>query len=66
MPIRGAIYYGSGHFVSRIISPAGEVWYHDGIETKRQCVREGYLVDYTENNLRCKGVKVCVGIIYAL
>ena len=66
LPIRGAIYYGSGHFVSRIISPTGEVWYHDGIETKQQCVCEGYLVDYTENNLRRKGVKVCVGVIYAL
>ena len=60
LPIRGAIYYGNGHFVSRIISPAGKVWYHDGVETKRQCVHEGYLVDYTENNLRHKGV------IYAL
>jgi len=66
LPIRGVIYYGSGHFVSRIISPTGEVWYHDGIETKRQCIREGYLVDYTENNLRFKGTKICVGVIYAL
>ena len=66
LPIRGAIYYGGGHFVSCIISPTGEVWYHDGIETKWQCVHEGYLVDYTENNLRHKGVKVCVGVIYAL
>ena len=35
LPIRGAIYYGSGHFVSHIVSPAGKVWYHDRIETKR-------------------------------
>jgi len=50
LPIRGAIYYGSGHFVSHIISPTGQVWYNDRIETKQQCVHEGYLVDYTENN----------------
>jgi len=66
LPIRGAIYYGNGHFVFCILSPAGKIWYHDGIETKRQCVHEGYLVDYTEDNLRCKGVKKCVGIIYVL
>jgi hypothetical protein len=34
LPIRGAIYYTGNHFVSRIISPTEEVWYHDGIETK--------------------------------
>ena len=38
LPIRGAIYYTGNHFVSRIISPTGEVWYHDGIETKHQCI----------------------------
>ena len=66
LPIRGAIYYGNGHFVSRIISPTGKVWYHDGIETKQQCIHEGNLVDYTEDNFRFKGVKICVGVIYAL
>ena len=66
LPIRGAIYYSGGHFVSHIISPTGEVWYHDGIETKRQCVHKGYLVDYTENSLRHQGVKTYVGVIYAL
>ena len=66
LPIRGAIYFGNGHFVSRIVSPAGKIWYHDGIETKRQCVQEGYLIDYTEDNLKFKDTKVCVGVIYAL
>ena len=66
MRIRGAIYNGNGHFVSRIVSPAGKFWYHDGIETRQQCAHEGYLVDYTEDDLRYKGVKICVGVIYAL
>ncbi len=66
LPIRGAIYYTGSHFVSRIISPTGEVWYHDGIETRRQCVREGHLVDFTEASLRCQGSKVCVGVVYSL
>ena len=34
LPIHGAIYYTGNHFVSKIISPTGEVWYHDGIEMK--------------------------------
>ena len=66
IPIRGAIYYSSGHFVCRIISPTGEIWYHDGIETRQQCVREGYLADYTEDSLRYQGTKICIGVIYAL
>ena len=53
-------------FVVRIISPDGEVWYHDGIETKRQCVREGYLADFTEASLNFQGSKTCVGVVYAL
>ena len=66
LSIQGAIYYSGGHFVCCIISPTGEVWYHDGIETKRQCVCEGYLVDYTEDSLRHQGSKICIGVIYAL
>jgi Helitron helicase-like domain at N-terminus/PIF1-like helicase len=66
LPVRGVIYYTGNHFVSRIISPTGEVWYHDGIETKRQCVREGHLTDFTESSLRFHGNKKCVGVVYAV
>ena len=66
LPIRGLIYYYGVHFVVRIISPDGKVWYHDGIETKRQCVREGYLADFTEASLNFQGSKTCVGVVYAL
>jgi len=66
LPIRGAIYYTGNHFVSRIISPTGDVWYHDGIETKRQCIREGHLIDFSENSLRYHGSKRCVGVIYSV
>ena len=64
--IRGAIYYTGNHFVSRIISPTGEVWYHDGIETKRQCIREGHLIDFSENSLKFHGSKRCVGVVYSV
>ena len=66
LPIRGAIYYTGNHFVSRIISPTGEVWYHDGIETKRQCIREGHLIDFSENSLKYHGSKRCVGVTYSV
>ena len=66
LPICGLIYYYGAHFVVRIISPDGEVWYHDGIETKRHCVHEGYLADFTEANLSFQGSKTCVGVVYAL
>jgi len=66
LPIRGAIYYTGNHFVSRIISPTGEVWYHDGIETKRQCIREGHLIDFSESSLKHHGSKRCVGVVYSV
>ena len=65
LPIHGAIYYSGNHFVSRIISPTGEVWYHDGIETKRQCIREGHLVDFSECSLKNHGSKRCIGVVYS-
>ena len=66
LPIRGAIYFTGNHFVSRIISPTGEVWYHDGIETKRQCIREGHLIDFSEHSLKYQGSKRCVGVLYSV
>jgi hypothetical protein len=66
LPICGVIYYTGNHFVSRIISPTGDVWYHDGIETKRQCIREGHLMDFSKNSLKLHGSKRCVGVVYSV
>ena len=54
LPICGAIYYTDNHFVSRIISPTGEVWHYDGIETKYQCIHEGHLlvIDFSESSIK--------------
>ena len=65
LPIHGVIYYTGNHFVSRIISPTGEVWYHDGIETKHWCVREVHLIDFRENSLKLHGSK-SVGVVYSV
>ena len=66
LPIRSAIYYTGNHFVSRIILPTGDVWYHDGIETKRQCICEGHLIDFSEISLKHHGSKRCVGVVYSV
>ena len=58
--------YTSNHFVSRIISPIGEVWYHDRIETKRQYIREGHLIDFSEHSLKHQGSKKYVGVVYSV
>ena len=43
--LRGVMYHMDNHFTSRIISESGLVWYHDGILTGRQTVREGKICD---------------------
>ena len=40
----GVIYFGNGHFVSRIIDKSGDIWYHDGAST-------GENVKYEKNAL---------------
>lgn len=55
LPLRGIIYSGGFHFTSHIITPGKEVWYHDGMLTKRTCNKKGHLSDFTEDAL-----KVCI------
>ena len=43
--LRGVMYHMDNHFTSRIISESGLMWYHDGILTGRQTVREGRICD---------------------
>ena len=52
LPLRGIIYSGGFHFTSRIITPGKEVWYHDGMVTRRNCIKKGHLTDFTENSLK--------------
>jgi Helitron helicase-like domain at N-terminus/PIF1-like helicase len=43
--LRGIIYFGGGHFVSRVITAEGRVWYHDGIATGSSMVDDGPIAD---------------------
>ena len=39
LPLRGIIYSGGFHFTSCIITPGKEVWYHDGMVTRRNYIK---------------------------
>ena len=52
LPLRGIIYSGGFHFTSHVITPGKEVWYHDGMLTKRTCIKKGNLGDFTEDALK--------------
>ncbi|KAJ6528833.1 hypothetical protein B0H19DRAFT_896806, partial [Mycena capillaripes] len=38
--LRGIIYGGEGHFTCRYVEKGGEMWFHDGITTGRDCLPE--------------------------
>ncbi|KAJ7927081.1 hypothetical protein B0H13DRAFT_1599006 [Mycena leptocephala] len=69
--LRGVIYEGEEHFTCRIIKPNGDAWYHDGIDTGRECVFEGSVHTSTREPsflntcVRGETVKSVTGVIYA-
>ena len=40
--LRGLLYFGNFHFTSRVISPEGDVWYHDGMNMGSECRSQGH------------------------
>ena len=54
--LRGIVYHGGYHFTSRIVSSKQQIWYHDGINTGKICLRDGMLGSQSEDRLRvCRG-----------
>jgi hypothetical protein len=53
LQLRGVVYLGGEHFTSQIITPGGDVWYHDGIVTGRNCAYAG--------NVRSTDMRMCRG-----
>lgn len=41
--LRGLIYLGEFHFISRIVDLSGQVWFHNGMTTRSSCQRETVL-----------------------
>ncbi|EDQ98413.1 uncharacterized protein LACBIDRAFT_302388 [Laccaria bicolor S238N-H82] len=52
LPLRGIIYSGGFHFTAYVITPGKEVWYHDGMTTRRNCIKKGHLNEFTEDALK--------------
>lgn len=65
--LRGLIYFGEFHFVSRIIDRSGQVWFHDGMTTGSSCQWEG-IIDLSSDTkwMRKAGSKTLCYCIYAL
>ena len=66
LQLRGLVYHGGYHFTSRIVSAEQDMWYHDGINTGKICIRDGQLGISTDDKLKvCRG-KELVLACYAL
>jgi len=61
--LRGIVYHGENHFTSRIISPEGNTWYHDGMTTRNTTVVDTHLNSSTYANLKtCQGKRLVLAI----
>lgn len=59
----GLIYGGNFHFTARIISEDGTIWFHDGVETRSDCVYEGKIQLEADVALaKCRGKDICIAI----
>jgi len=64
--LRGIIYFGAGHFISRVIIEDGQIWYHDGIVTGQAMEYEDTL-DLAQINLAtCYGKSHKSNILYIM
>jgi hypothetical protein len=64
LPLQGIVNSGSYHFTSCIVAPNKDVWFHDGMVTKRSCIKEGHLSDFTEKDLKECDSTTAVLLVY--
>jgi len=62
--LKGIIYHGGYHFTARVVTSQGDVWYHDGMTTARECKYEGKLSELTDIR-DAEGRKIST-VIYSL
>lgn len=63
--LRGIVYHGNFHFVSRIVTNDKKIWFHDGILTGSNAVAEANITNISDDYLtHCKG-KIIALAIYA-
>jgi len=59
----GLLYFGGFHFTSRIISPEGDVWYHDGMQTGNNFKSQGHRKFMNDEDWQaCEGRKLVMSI----
>lgn len=66
LSLRGVIYLGDRHFVCRFVDSEKQVWFHDGITTKKKCQAVGGLDQWSEKNLRKIGNATAVMAVYTV
>ena len=65
LSICGVIYHGEFHFTARIINIDGTIFYHDGITTQRQTLKDRHMSQIDKYYLNtCKGKQATL-VIYA-
>jgi hypothetical protein len=65
LQLRGIIYGGFGHFTSRVVQSDGTVWFHDGMTTRRQCIREFRYEDADKLALHTCRERRAIAVVYA-
>ena len=60
--LKGVMYYGSGHFTSRIARSDNHTWYHDGVNTGVNTEYEGVLASLGDL-MNCQG-KLATVVLY--
>ncbi|KAJ6514262.1 hypothetical protein C8R47DRAFT_962284 [Mycena vitilis] len=64
--LRGIIYGGQSHFTCRLIGKNGTMWFHDGITTAKDCIREVNIRSVHDRlSLHKCGEKKAVALVYA-
>jgi len=61
--LQGLLYFGNFHFTSCIISPEGDVWYHDGMTMDSEAKSQGHTKFMSgEDYQKCYGRKLVMSI----
>ncbi|KAJ7916608.1 hypothetical protein B0H13DRAFT_1609185 [Mycena leptocephala] len=73
LKLRGLIYHSElagqvgGHFTTVVVDAAGNMWYHDGMTTRRTCVNNGRLADVQDLlTLHRRNDQRLCAVVYAL
>ena len=62
--LKGLVYHGDYHFTCRIIDESGNIWFHDGMTTRRISVKDGKFGTVSQLNLKeCRNKQLCL-VIY--